>query len=463
MNVVSRIFGGRNAVKTKLPWIASVLVPANDEGGYNLCTGSLINDRYILTAASCFPTTRVDPSKLYVSIKTETKYDYTRNTLKIADYFVHPAYKEFVGNNVALIKLENRIDFNRTTTDGKQDVSPICLASFGDYTIGALSTAGFGYVDNQYKQADQLMEVDVTELESMECIKSYQENSNGDLINVKKFICAQSEEKGINVGDFGAPLAVRYGSTVYQAGVASHYFIRNARPYGKLFDVYERINHLVPWIESNTEDANWCRAPLQAIQPKASCEAEKKELEQTRKNYENEKLAREKAEKEENARKEQEKKEKAEREAREEAQRKEDERKAQEAAEEQKRKEAAEAAERERKEKEERNPPPANKPHAFNPIQTNDADSTKNEQTRSESSDQTSGPKSGSEKTSSEGIASGSEEQAVPVASESSTKKETGSTCGMLSIIFLINLRSILTCDQFEYKIFLIYRRQKKY
>ena len=443
MIAVGRIFGGRNAVKTKLPWIASVLVPADDDGGYNLCTGSLINDRYILTAAACFPTSTVDPSNLYVSIKTQTKYDYTKNTLKVAYYRVHPGYKEFVGNNVALIKLENRVNFNRTATDGKQEISPICLASFNEYAKDALSTAGFGYVDNQYNQADQLMEVDVTELEPMECIKRYRENGNGDFINVKNFFCAQSEEKGINVGDFGAPLAVRHGSTVYQAGVASHYYIRNTRPYGKLFDVYEQINHLLPWIESETEDANWCRASLQAIQPKASCEAEKKELEQTRKNYENEKAAKEKMEREENARKEREKKEKADREVREEAERKESDRKAQEAAEEKKKQEAAEekkkqeaaeAAEKEKKEREAKDPPPPNQKRPFHPIQSNDVDSTKNKETGSESSGQTSSgsesPGQTSSGSGSSGQTSSGSESSDRTSSESASSGQTSSRSG---------------------------------
>lgn len=439
LKAVSRIFGGKNADKTTLPWIASVLVPANENGGYNLCTGSLINDRYILTAAACFTQT-VDASKLYVSIKTQTKYDYTKNTLKVASYLVHPNYKEFVGNNVALIKLENRIDFNLTKTNGKQEVSPICLASFSEYAPGTLSTAGFGYVDNQYKQADQLMEVEVAELESMECIKSYRENNDGELINVKKFICAQSEERGINIGDFGAPLAVRDGSTVYQTGVASHYFIRNTRPYGKLFDVYERISHLIPWIKSNTEDANWCRAPLQAIQPKSSCEAEKKELEQTRNKYENEKLAREKAEKEANERKAQEEKEKAANEAREKAEKEENERKAQEAAQKQKEKEAAEAAEREEELKRKMSPRPANQQPPFVPEPGGDSDSTKNEQTGSTPSDQTSSQKSDTN-TSDEGRASGTEQQVAPKTPESNTEREIGSTCGMLFIISPIDLQ----------------------
>lgn len=226
-------------------------------------------NRYILTAASCLKDPSIDASKILVSIKTHTQYEYTTNTLKVESFVAHPDFEEYKTNNVALIKLAEPVQIAARSGSSSSDVvSPICLPSFDPSEsasdVNPLFVAGFGFTEGN-NAAEQLNEVGVEEIESMKCLEQFK-SSSGQFLNIKKLLCGMAETKGINQGDFGGPLAIRDGGQVYQAGIASYYFT-NGQTGGKLFDVYERITPHVRWIKTHTEDANWCRAPAQAIQP----------------------------------------------------------------------------------------------------------------------------------------------------------------------------------------------------
>ncbi|CAG0905360.1 unnamed protein product, partial [Darwinula stevensoni] len=103
----------------KYPWMAYF----SDSGEF--CGGSLINDRYVLTAAQCVDqslseTFYVNLGDLDWSITNESK------SIRIpARAIIHPRYDSVKGlNDIALLKLKTPVNFNEFP-----HIRPICIAS----------------------------------------------------------------------------------------------------------------------------------------------------------------------------------------------------------------------------------------------------------------------------------------------------------------------------------------------
>lgn len=116
------------------------ILSSNDGSNYGMCGGSLINDRFILTAAHCLATYQ-DVSKMVVTLGSITKEDrFNRPNLKVETIHIHPEYiPDGEINDIALIKLMNPFTFNDT-------VKPICLPLFLDQDN--LFVTGWGLTNN---------------------------------------------------------------------------------------------------------------------------------------------------------------------------------------------------------------------------------------------------------------------------------------------------------------------------
>ncbi|XP_026228408.1 complement factor B-like [Anabas testudineus] len=106
------------------PWYADITVQSVDGGGSSKCFGSLVSPEFILTAAHCFKFGNL-PSHVTVDIGIEGG-----RGKKIKHFILHPKYnvsakvkegvKEFYDYDIALIQLENHVDYSST-------VRPICI------------------------------------------------------------------------------------------------------------------------------------------------------------------------------------------------------------------------------------------------------------------------------------------------------------------------------------------------
>ncbi|XP_067619734.1 CLIP domain-containing serine protease B8 [Eurosta solidaginis] len=162
--VTNRIYGGEIAELDEFPWLALLVYHSNDLG----CSGALIDDRHILTAAHCVQGegVREKHGLKYIrlgefNVKTEPDCIEEPDYLNCADaamdigydrILVHPEYNEYSFSkydDIAIIRLTHAVTFTHF-------VMPICLPNETDekpFKVGEMfSVSGWGRTDlfNKY-------------------------------------------------------------------------------------------------------------------------------------------------------------------------------------------------------------------------------------------------------------------------------------------------------------------------
>ncbi|XP_053680123.1 trypsin-1-like [Anopheles nili] len=234
----SRIVGGDAADVKEYPWIAMLLYR-----GSFYCGGSLINDRYILTAAHCVLS--FTPAQLQAKL-----YDVERSemvTRSIAKLTGHERFSlDTFNNDIALVKLHQPVDAGASFI-------PICLPSAGRTFAGHAGTVvGWGKLGNG-SLSQGLQKAVVPIMSNMQCRRS---NYRASRIT-DNMLCAGYAEGGRDAcqGDSGGPLHVGDSNFRELVGIVS-WGEGCARP--NYPGVYTRVSRYLSWIRTNTRDACDC-------------------------------------------------------------------------------------------------------------------------------------------------------------------------------------------------------------
>ncbi|XP_055850702.1 serine protease easter-like [Episyrphus balteatus] len=269
-NFISNPINGANVIKIdKFPWLALIQYEKDGNSVGYRCSGSLINNRYVLTAAQCisglpinWKPSRVRLGEWNASTDQDCEVD-TRGIKNCADPYIDVTIEKVIPhekfenslkgpqNDIALIRLSRIVDY----TDY---IRPICLplddilkeSTFDGYKM---YISGWEIPDEGIKGIiKRYAEVPVVPVN--ECKSLYSQNS---LDVGTSQICAGGQ-KGIDScrGDAGGPLIGLDSSNkqrVYNfiAGIVSF----GASPCGQQDwpSVYTRVGYYVDWIKQHIE------------------------------------------------------------------------------------------------------------------------------------------------------------------------------------------------------------------
>ncbi|XP_062540509.1 melanization protease 1-like [Armigeres subalbatus] len=251
-----RIFGGDITEKDQFPWTVAL--------DYNLprvmgvrCGGSLINTKYVLTAAHCVDnvqkqdiTLRLGEWDLEQNPDCEETDDQDCNPdvmiENVARIIIHPKYKNKV-NDIALLRMEHSLPDEYTS-----HIFPICLPFSEElvhlsYTNKNVSVVGWGQTEKEIRSRYKMYAGLIT-ISTSVCAEALEKQLNEEQICAESFTDTIRDTCG---GDSGGPLQIQINGTYYLIGVVSY-----GPPCGRtsLPAVYTRVTAFMSWILDNITD-----------------------------------------------------------------------------------------------------------------------------------------------------------------------------------------------------------------
>uniref|UniRef100_A0A452HXC6 chymotrypsin n=1 Tax=Gopherus agassizii TaxID=38772 RepID=A0A452HXC6_9SAUR len=229
----ARIVNGEEAVPGSWPWQVSLQV--RRVGNWHFCGGSLVSQRWVVTAAHC-GVTKSNVVVLGEHDRSSSKEKVQK--LAIQQVFTHPQYdSSTVNNDIALIKLATAAVLGST-------VAPVCLAAAGEQyqSRQRCVTSGWGKTRyNALSTPSKLQQTVLPLLTNQEC-KNYWD---GNILD--SMICAGAAGSSSCMGDSGGPLVCKENGVWNLVGIVSWGSSSCATTSP---GVYARVSLLRSWINS---------------------------------------------------------------------------------------------------------------------------------------------------------------------------------------------------------------------
>uniref|UniRef100_W5MRK0 Venom prothrombin activator porpharin-D-like n=1 Tax=Lepisosteus oculatus TaxID=7918 RepID=W5MRK0_LEPOC len=244
VNEDTRIVGGMLQQQGQSPW--QVLIHRKD--GYGFCGGSLITERWVLSAAHCF---QEKPD--YVTIGDFDKYlrDQDEQKIRIGEVVIHPHFHDATfDSDIALVYLAEPVILGPF-------VAPICLPNSNLAKLlvqeGAIGLAtGWGATKYLGLSSRFLRKVALPVVDQQKCMSSTTQ------VVTDNMFCAGYPDgvKDSCKGDSGGPFASLYRNTWYLTGVVS--WGEECAAKGK-YGFYTRLANFLPWIQDTVAKRNRTR------------------------------------------------------------------------------------------------------------------------------------------------------------------------------------------------------------
>ncbi|XP_063793490.1 coagulation factor IX [Pseudophryne corroboree] len=236
-----RIVGGTDSLKGEFPWQVH-LVNQNKEG---FCGGSIVNEKWIVTAAHCF---LVPVQFSIVAGEHNTKIqEGTEQYLKVAKVIIHPSYnfsKSSYDNDIALVELEKPMILN-------DYARPICIGSrdFTDKLLKIKShswVTGWGRIIFQGISGLTLQKLAIPYVDRAICKRSHRFSVSTNMF------CAGYSDQGKDScqGDSGGPHSSEFKNTWFLTGITSW---GDKCAQKNKYGVYTRVSRYTEWILRTTK------------------------------------------------------------------------------------------------------------------------------------------------------------------------------------------------------------------
>nr|CAD7198292.1 unnamed protein product [Timema douglasi] len=265
-----RITNGKDAKPFQFPWMALLGYKDPQDNIHYMCGGSLINDRYVLTAAHCErPKTseRVNLKMVRlgeVDLDKQIDCDESKGLKRCAGPAIdipiekiisHKQYGTLLKNDIALLRLKNRV---QTFTD---HIKPICLP-FGVTITGneikVYEVAGWGKTDTWDDEGSRILQHVQIRSQTLDyCNEQYSKSKDVWPIDATQLCVGADMGKDSCYGDSGGPLMdwklsnELNKTVVVQVGIVSFGTVRCADKYTPA--VYTRVTAYLDWILANIE------------------------------------------------------------------------------------------------------------------------------------------------------------------------------------------------------------------
>ena len=259
-----RIFGGSHAVPHSWPWVSVTRIETIQKIGFSfvfhvqqvafgqkatcddgsdgcvgLCGGTLLNERYVLTASHCLNSD--DPTKILIIAGIHDKQlveeASRRQKVQVKAITMHPGWDpETLDNDIAILELAEPVTFN-------EYVQPVCLPGPTAEPDSSVILIGWGKVETGGAPYHILKQVKVEVIDN--CKRFWD-------MNPDKQICVGDPVTGSAAcqGDSGGSALQEHDGQWYIEGVTSYGPAACSHHANGAPAVYARVSAYVPWIKS---------------------------------------------------------------------------------------------------------------------------------------------------------------------------------------------------------------------
>ncbi|CAG9818511.1 unnamed protein product [Phaedon cochleariae] len=233
--VEETVTGGIDANEKEFPHMAAL---AFNTSGYitHDCGGTLISDRFVLTAAHCFVLGVKPPFGVRLGVTVLNDTDHV--DVDIKNVTLHRKFNPHEKHDdIALIELSRSIEFS-------DSIRPACLYAKPDDPQGLVVT---GWGETLREETKILQKAPLSAVSKKECNRMMQKSKDRYSLRPTQ-ICAIGSGTDACIGDSGGPLQVRREKGGYAVvGIVSH------GPHGcggVIPAVYTRVFPYLKWIEN---------------------------------------------------------------------------------------------------------------------------------------------------------------------------------------------------------------------
>ncbi|XP_025986342.1 vitamin K-dependent protein C [Solenopsis invicta] len=241
----ARLVGGEYTESHEFPWLANIHVRSKF-----LVSGVLINDRYVLTAASQLIGETAPQIKISLGGYDRCTFDISSVNNSVESINLHPEFNPASNvHDLALVRLSRPTKFEKR-------ISPICLPNPGSTYLGQVGTlVGWTkHKDNVDTQTCRPRKLGLPILGRNECIKSginpiHLNDNYGciGIVNTNSLVCEN---------DVGSSVQYRSYLGIYDLiGIIPSVNVCDNAPRATVFT---RVGSSLDWILQNTKDACYC-------------------------------------------------------------------------------------------------------------------------------------------------------------------------------------------------------------